>query len=59
MADCLKEDEEMIRRWEKNNPVTLIIEIALIKLADLGIISEKQREDLHLEVTKFADVLET
>ncbi|MFG6384410.1 MAG: hypothetical protein K1V96_09165 [Lachnospiraceae bacterium] len=58
MTDYLKENEEMIRCWEKNNPVTFVIEMALMILADLGIISERQREDFHLQVTKFTDVLQ-
>lgn len=57
IVENIEKDEEMIRLWTKENPATLNIEIALIQMADAGIISEEERVKYHLQTVKNANVL--
>mgnify|MGYP007046661174 FL=1 len=52
IVENMDEGREVIRLWAKENPATLNIEIALIQMADAGIISEEEREKYHLETVK-------
>lgn len=52
IVENMDEGREVIRLWAKENPATLNIEIALIQMADAGIISKEEREKYHLETVK-------
>lgn len=53
----LKDDEKTLLQWYRENPLSVYIEIALLKLFSLGIITEDEYRNYQSEVVKKADML--
>ena len=53
----LKDDEKTLLQWYRENPLSVYIEIALLKLFSLGIITEDEYRKYQSEVVKKADLL--
>ena len=53
----LKDDEKTLLQWYRENPLSVYIEIALLKLFSLGIITEDEYRKYQSEVVKKADML--
>ncbi len=53
----LKSDEKILLQWYRENPLSVYIEIALLKLFSLGIITEDEYRKYQSEVVKKADML--
>ena len=53
----LKGDEKTLLQWYRENPLSVYIEIALLKLFSLGIITEYEYRNYQSEVVKKADML--
>jgi hypothetical protein len=53
----LKGDEKTLLQWYRENPLSVYIEIALLKLFSLGIITEDEYRNYQSEVVKKADML--
>ncbi len=53
----LKSDEKILIEWYRENPLSVYIEIALIKMFSLGIITEDEYKKYQSEVAKKADIL--
>ena len=53
----LKSDEKILIEWYRENPLSVYIEIALIKLLSLEIITEDEYKKYQSEVAKKADML--
>lgn len=53
----LKSDEKTLLQWYRENPLSVYIEIALLKLFSLGIITEDEYRNYQSEVVKKADML--
>lgn len=55
----LKIDEKILLQWYEENPILVYIEMALIKLLDLGIIAESKYKTYQSKVVPKADILKT
>lgn len=53
----LKDDEKTLLQWYRENPLSVYIEIALLKLFSLGIITDDEYRKYQSEVVKKADLL--
>ncbi len=53
----LNSDERILIEWYRENPLSVYIEIALIKMLSLEIITEDEYRKYQSEVAKKADVL--
>ena len=53
----LKGNEKTLLQWYRENPLSVYIEIALLKLFSLGIITEDEYRKYQSEVVKKADLL--
>ena len=53
----LKDKEKTLLQWYRENPLSVYIEIALLKLFSLGIITEDEYRKYQSEVVKKADLL--
>ncbi len=53
----LKDDEKTLLQWYRENPLSVYIKIALLKLFSLGIITEDEYRKYQSEVVKKADLL--
>lgn len=53
----LKSDEKILIQWYRENPISVYIEIALIKLVDWKIITENEHKKYQSEVVKKASLL--
>lgn len=55
--DELKNDEKTLIEWYRNNPLSVYIEIALMAMADIGIMSENDYHKYKAQAEANADVL--
>ena len=53
----LKDGEKTLLQWYRENPLSVYIEIALLKLFSLGIITDDEYRKYQSEVVKKADLL--
>ena len=53
----LKGDEKTLLQWYRKNPLSVYIEIALLKLFSLGIITVDEYRNYQSEIVKKADIL--
>jgi len=53
----LSSDEKILMEWYRENPLSVYIEIALVKMLSLEIITEDEYRKYQSEVAKKADVL--
>ena len=53
----LKGDEKTLLQWYRENPLSVYIEIALLKLFSLGIITVDEYRNYQSEIVKKADML--
>ncbi len=57
LYDGLKDDEKILIQWYRENPISVYIEIALIKMFSWGIITENEYREYQAKAVKKADVL--
>lgn len=53
----LKSDEKILIQWYRENPLFVYIEIALMAMADIGIITEEEYNKYKAEAEDKADIL--
>lgn len=57
LFDGLKDDEKILIQWYRENPISVYIEIALIKMFSWGIITKSEYREYQARAVKKADVL--
>lgn len=57
LYENLESDEKILIQWYRENPISVYIEIALLKLLDWEVITEEKYRKLQEETAKNADIL--
>lgn len=55
--DELTSDEKIILQWYRENPLSLVFELILMKMLELEIISPELHKQIQSEVVKKKDIL--